>query len=139
MDDLDDFFGNDAVDAFVSGMDFNQILGAHNGNEVEAQEARAEFVEALLENDGLIYSTTLGPDYEKHIKDGMYRDMEREKIIDLIYLSSLAGPFYPKDQKTIDKQVEQNGKEKNFDEKDMLEVTKQLLLLNLDAKPTSKT
>ncbi len=85
MDDLDDFFGNDAVDAFVQGMDFNSILGSQMGSAEEIHEARAEFVEALLANDDLIFSSTLGPDFEQQIKDGAYNGMERELLIDLIF------------------------------------------------------
>lgn len=64
MDDLDDFFGDDAVDAFVNGIKFDvntsdpsmyaALGGDHN------KQDKLEFASALIENDELLLGALLG-------------------------------------------------------------------------------
>ena len=62
MDDLDNFFGDDAADAFVNGLKFD--MNDPNNMNTEGREVKHEFAQALLDSDDLLYNSLFGDNYE---------------------------------------------------------------------------
>jgi len=65
MDNIDDFFTDDAVNAFVGGINVD-VTGIVGG--VEDAESKKDLAQALLENDDMVLSSLLGDGYEKDLK-----------------------------------------------------------------------
>lgn len=71
MDDLDNFFGDDAAKAFADAidirMDTEEGIGMLSGNNLntEGREAQDEFFQAMLTHDDIILSAQFGDDWEK--------------------------------------------------------------------------
>jgi hypothetical protein len=61
MDDIDNFFGEEACDAFVSGIKIEP-----------GQEDREEVAKQLIENEEMLTYSLLGPNAEEDSKKGKY-------------------------------------------------------------------
>jgi hypothetical protein len=96
MDDLDNFFGQDACNAFVAGMQFDYM------HTEEAEENKKEFAQALIENDDLLLSSLYGQNYESDIKAGKFNKMSLDGMSSQLFGCELCGMFYPKDRKVIE-------------------------------------
>lgn len=76
MDDLDNFFSDEAANAFVSGIDLKlhteEGLGILSGNNLntEGREAQDDFIQALLTHDDLLLSSLFGDNWEKDLENG---------------------------------------------------------------------
>lgn len=78
MDDLDNFFGEDAAKAFADAIDIRMdtegCLGLISGNNLntEGREAQDDFIDALLTQDDILLSSLFSDNWEKDVKSGKY-------------------------------------------------------------------
>lgn len=135
MDDLDNFFGDDAADAFCANLDLNLDHADQNmmayAFDTETGDSKNEFREALMTNDELMHASLFdgkGEDIDK--KEGL----NQEEAGKLIFESPLADQFYPKDKAIIMSAVEAEKKEKYLS-KDIIGLVRGIMT---ETGPTSK-
>jgi hypothetical protein len=126
MDDLDAYFGDEAVDAFVSQIN----MEGFDGNE------KHEFAAKLLENDDLLLGSLGGKEEEKKAgkvlmkrtaAPAQFSKMAIKDITNVIFVSELAGVMYPKDQMFINNFILDNRKKDTYDKQDLLDLTRMLI------------
>jgi hypothetical protein len=68
MDDIDNFFGDEAADAFVAGLHVDMSgLGETGAGDAESRE---DFARALLDSDELLLSALIGDNFREKLKTG---------------------------------------------------------------------
>ena len=125
MDDLDDYFGDDAANAFVDGLQLNNIH-----TEQDDESRKADFAQALMENDDIVLSSVLGERYEEESKKGKFAKLSANDIIEYLFTSELAGMLYPKDKETIEKFIAENKNQETYNEGDVVALTRMFVKLN---------
>lgn len=121
MDDIDNFFSQEACDEFVNGIKFDYIATE------EAAESKKEFAEALIDSDDLLLSSLLGDKFEDDIKEGKFNKFSKDEIVDILLKSDLAGMMYPKDKKLVDEFVKETLDKPVYERADLIFISKILV------------
>jgi hypothetical protein len=130
MDDLDDYFGDEACDAFVSGLKFDNFDGLD----------KQGFAQKLIENDDLLLHSLAGkPEEQKKIgkvmvskgSDSQFQKMTLKELVVAIQRCELSGHMYPKDEMYINNFVLDNRKKDTYTKQDILDLTRMLIKMNI--------
>jgi hypothetical protein len=119
MDDIDNYFGEDACDAFVSGI---KIDGLDDGD-------KREFAKNLIENEDMLKQSVLGANYE--MKEGTFIKMTPQSVVDTLVGCELAGIMYPKDKNLVQSFITENRRKDNYNKQDLLDIAKMLIKRNI--------
>ncbi len=130
MDDLDAYFGDDAVNAFVNALDVN------------LDEDKGEFARKLVEDEEFLLSclsSNKKPEEEKKVgkvimkrlmgggKTSEFSKMNIKQLVDTIANSEIAGAFFPKDPVYINNFVLDSRKKDVYEKQDLIDITRMLI------------
>ena len=71
MDDIDAFFGEEACDEFVKGINLDYMM------DEAAEEGKRDFAQAFLDQEDVLLASVLGQTYESLIKNGLFNHLTR--------------------------------------------------------------
>ncbi|CDW79530.1 UNKNOWN [Stylonychia lemnae] len=128
MNNIDDFFSDAAVNAFVSGIDVD-VTGITGGPTDD--EGKRELAEALLESDEMLLSSLLGQEFEKDIKAGKYSHLTLDQVAEILYQSELASMMYPKDKTIINGFLTDNKNQQEYHDQDLIDITRMFIKLQI--------
>lgn len=74
-----------------------------------------------MQHDDLLLNAALGDGYERDLKEGMYSSLSKNDVAELLFKSSLATAFYPKDKDRIIETINRLDEKKDkYDETDIV-------------------
>ena len=121
MDDIDDFFGDDACDAFVSGIKFEAP------SQSDDADSKKEMIKSLLENEELLIQSLLGQNAEEETKKGKFSGLSETKTVEILKESEPAGHLYSKDTAFLSMFIKDNRRKDSYQRSDLLDIARMLI------------
>ncbi len=79
----------------------------------------------------MLQQSVFGAAYEDEIATGMYDNMSKADVAELLIKSDLSPMMYPKDKEVILKFIEENKINDSYDKTDVLDIVRMLLKMGL--------
>ena len=120
MDDIADYFGEDAVDAMVQNLNIAE----------DSDDYKRQFAQDLMASEEMLLQALLGPNAEQDIKEGKADNLTLPQVVEILHTSELADMLYPKGKFILQAMIMENKPMAVYSKEDLADVARILIKLS---------